>query len=658
MPPRIQSSAENHGDPSGKLWSMYLTEAEKEDEQITKHWVEDTGGILVFNGLLSAIIATFLTISVPRLLPDYGLQTVVLLTQLVNASAGAPAVVQNSLPFHPPASIVRVNVMWFLSLILSLSCALLTTSIQQSAREYLDHSRHHNTPLKQARIRRYMFEGVEKFQLSRAVGTMSFLLHVSVFLFLAGLIEFLLPINTTVAIFALGFIVVCACIYAITSMLPILHPNCPYRTPLSGFTYFSFHLSASVFFAAVMTIESIFHGFLLEISWWSIRDLRTPRYDGPSKWGTMLKAKVHAHYNQFRHGLQWRIAFSATEEPSRVDSDAISLHWTLTTLEDEKFEEFAARMPGFFESSAVPHASSVMLSLMSEYPPSDPLLGSRLRELLGSCRPGASPLTEEQRNNRLRVCLTSLWYCIKAYNLPENSGKPLAQNVRAIFASPQVIDWIQNENNFALRLLGRCFASLIVKKLANDIKSPTRTSFSTIMSEIACISYILNATRDQVLKWRDQKGAIDLANVAFLALGEFETLPASVAVTEGDMVDVYQKTLHILIEGFPSSWANVDWDTNQVARFNEIYIKFMNAPLPEVLKRRLRYIAERLHLSPTNVSVAVPKMVMPLPPKKMGSEKTPSYPVPSSNSSEGPSRIGNVPDSGFSDGISSTPTRD
>ena len=27
--------AENYGDPSGKLWSMYLTEAAKEDDEMT-----------------------------------------------------------------------------------------------------------------------------------------------------------------------------------------------------------------------------------------------------------------------------------------------------------------------------------------------------------------------------------------------------------------------------------------------------------------------------------------------------------------------------------------------------------------------------------------------------------------------------------------------
>ena len=42
---------ENYGDPSGKLWSMHLTEAKQDDDQITEKWTEDTGGVLVFVSL-------------------------------------------------------------------------------------------------------------------------------------------------------------------------------------------------------------------------------------------------------------------------------------------------------------------------------------------------------------------------------------------------------------------------------------------------------------------------------------------------------------------------------------------------------------------------------------------------------------------------------
>lgn len=50
-PPLIRAIyplTENYGDPSGGVWSMYLAKAEKQDDQITKNWFEDTGGVLVF----------------------------------------------------------------------------------------------------------------------------------------------------------------------------------------------------------------------------------------------------------------------------------------------------------------------------------------------------------------------------------------------------------------------------------------------------------------------------------------------------------------------------------------------------------------------------------------------------------------------------------
>ncbi|KAI9439749.1 hypothetical protein H4582DRAFT_1812904, partial [Lactarius indigo] len=217
---------------------MYLTEAKKEDGQITKNWTEDTQGVLVFvsseasfyiypmlkpskTGLFSAIVAAFIIESYKKLSPDSGDQTVALLTQLVNISTGAA--VQHSPPFKAPASIVRVNVMWFLSLILSLSCALLATLVQQWSRRYLEYAQHRGAPRKRARIRAYMFEGVEKFRLFQAVEAIPLLLHTSVFLFFAGLVDFLVPINKAVAYFALGCVIVFASIYGILTLLPSLH---------------------------------------------------------------------------------------------------------------------------------------------------------------------------------------------------------------------------------------------------------------------------------------------------------------------------------------------------------------------------------------------------------------------------------------------------
>ncbi|KAH9030550.1 hypothetical protein EDB84DRAFT_1602354 [Lactarius hengduanensis] len=640
---KTQTSAENYGDPSDKLWSMYLTEAKKEDGQITKKWTEDTNGVLVFTGLFSTIVAAFITESYKKLSPDSGDQTVKLLTQLVNFSAGVPIVVQNNPPpFKAPASIVRVNVMWFLSLILSLSCALLATLMQQWARRYLEYAQHRGAPRRRARIRAYMFEGVEKFHLSQAVEAIPLLLHTSVFLFFAGLIDFLVPINKVVAFSALGCVVVFALIYAILTLLPSLHLNCPYRTPLSGITYILFQFSALNIFSTAKAVEGIFHGLLLEIRRWSHPNVPGSPNVWPTRWRAMLEDKVSTHYERLLRGLRWRVELGAMEAPPGIDANA--LRWTLTTLdEDKEFEDFAARMPGFFDSRVSPNATSAMLSLMSEQSTSEPILGSCLRELLETCLPGTSLLTEEQRKSRLRVCLKSLWSCVRAYN--EKSEVPLTPYVRTTFASPQGIGWIRTEQDLATRLLGRCFGSLVVKKLANDITSSSRTSFAALTAEIACLSYLLGATSQQVTVWLDQD-TVDLVNVISLASGEMEALVAG--GTKGvptDVMDVFQQTLSILAEGIVPSSADVEWDL-QVARLHEIRSKFANARIPDVIKERLRYISERLSPYAGEVKIRVPS-----PEPDSGTTSSPG------TSQKLRLRIGGVPDS-FIDGNSSTPTPD
>ena len=533
--------------------------------------------------------------------------------------------------------------LWFLSLILSLTCALLATLMQQWARGYLGYAQHRGAPRKQARIRAYMFEGVEKFRMSQAVEAMPFLLHTSVFLFFAGLIEFLFTINNAVARYTLGCVVFFASIYVILTLLPNWHLNCPYRTPLSEITYSSFQFSATSLFWVADLIEGIFHGLLMEIWRWFHAGVGS-RDHGPTKWRAVLEEKAQTYYKQLLHSLRWRVVDSAMKAPSSVDKGA--LHWTLTTLDENKeFEDFAARMPGFFDSSAAPDATSAMLSLMSA--PSDPILGSRLHELLNTCLPGASLLTEEQRKGRLRICLKSLWYCLRAFNLPENLDVPLPPYVRAIFASPQVIRWIQTERDLATRLLGRCFGSLVVKKLANDITS--RRPLPPTTEEMPCLSAILGTTGEQVWEWLDHhEDAIDLANVTALASGGLDTLIASGAKgLPADVTDVFQQTLDILAKGMFSSQPNVEWDADQVRHFHEIYFKFANAPVPELLKERLQYIAERL---PPALYVEEPEMVMPCP--EVDSETTPSSPGPSQNLYTSLMRVGDVRDSGLGDGIS------
>jgi hypothetical protein len=597
-------------------------------------------------GLFSAIVASFITLSLPQLSPDSGSQTVALLTQLVNISSGAPLVVQDT-PFKAPASIVRVNVMWFLSLILSLSCALLATLMQQWSRRYLDYAQRRGAPIMRLLIRAYILDEVEKFGMSQAVEAMPLILHTSVFLFFAGLIDYLFPINTVVAYSALGCVVAFAFTYAILTLLPNMRLNSPYRTPLSGLTFFLFQFSALGLFKVATAIEGLFHGLLLKIWRWSHPDVRGSPNDWPTKWRAVLEDKVGTHYDRFLHGLRWSVERGAIGALPRTFPGV--LHWARTVSDDKKPEDFVALMPSFFDHLATIKATPAILSLMSEQPTSDPFLGSFLYDLLNTCLPGSSLLTEEQRKSRMRVCLKCLWYCVWPYNLPENVNEPLAPYLRSVFASPEIISWFQTEEDPTSRLLGRCFGSLVVKKLANDMTSPTRASIAGITSEMACISHIVDAPVGQVSDWLRREGAIDLANVISLTSGEYETLVAR--GTEGDVVDVFQLTLGILAEGIVSSHVSAEWDGDQVARFREIHSMFADAPVSDVLKERLQYISDSL---PPTVYVEGVRTEIPSPEPDLETTPTPGM---SQTSRMDPVQNDGASDSSSVDGISSTPAR-
>ena len=88
-------------------------------------------------------------------------------------------------PFSPPKYAIWVNSLWFLSLAISLTCAMLATLIQQWARRYLRMThRPRDSPHDAARIRAFFAHGIEKYRFSWVVEAIPTLIHISLFLFL------------------------------------------------------------------------------------------------------------------------------------------------------------------------------------------------------------------------------------------------------------------------------------------------------------------------------------------------------------------------------------------------------------------------------------------------------------------------------------------
>ena len=234
--------------------------------------------------------------------------------------------------------------------------------MQQWARRYKELAQSHGAPHRRGRIRAYIFDGIRKFGMTRAVATMPLLLHISVFLFFAGLVEFLFPTDTTVSYFTLCLVVAFVLAYAILTVSPNLYLNCPYATPLSEVTWRLSQVFVIVGLKAALGIEALFHNPIFKL--WTRFNRRVAELSVET-WMQALKAKLEVHRQRLSGGLRKSIERNAKDTSPMVAPSA--LEWTLTTLdEDKEIEQFAAGVPGLFDSHTIPDAS--ILSLMAVKP--------------------------------------------------------------------------------------------------------------------------------------------------------------------------------------------------------------------------------------------------------------------------------------------------
>ncbi|KAH9057263.1 hypothetical protein EDB87DRAFT_1793400, partial [Lactarius vividus] len=216
---------------------MYLEMATEEDKKMVEGWKADADGILIFTGLFSASVASLISVSVQDIRPNpqdtsnFYLANIYQTLANPNGSAISSPLPASPPPFFPPNYAIWVNAFLFLSLVISISCALLATLLQQWARRYLKVTQPRYGQHKRARIRAFFFEGVEKFLLPWAVEALPTLLHVSLFLFFAGVSVFLWNVNLTIFKSVVPWIGVCISLYGSITLVPISHHDSPYHTP-------------------------------------------------------------------------------------------------------------------------------------------------------------------------------------------------------------------------------------------------------------------------------------------------------------------------------------------------------------------------------------------------------------------------------------------
>ncbi|KAK0431807.1 hypothetical protein EV421DRAFT_1720129, partial [Armillaria borealis] len=183
--------------PNGRFWRTYLDEAYIFDGERLDGYQDTIDILLIFAGLFSAVLKTFLVQTSQNLQLDYNRISASLLMEIVGYQRSASNV--SSIPlssfypdmsFSPSLSDIWVNGLWFTSLTLSLITALATVLVKQWLNQYISIISD-SSPRERGRIRHYRFMGLEKWHVPMIIGLLPVLLHMSLGLFFAGLCIYL-----------------------------------------------------------------------------------------------------------------------------------------------------------------------------------------------------------------------------------------------------------------------------------------------------------------------------------------------------------------------------------------------------------------------------------------------------------------------------------
>jgi hypothetical protein len=167
--------------------------------------------------------------SYPQLQPDHAETSALLLAQLSKQLGNSSYTPPASEPFRVEPYAVRVNALWFLSLVMSLVVSLFCILFKQWIRSYLRWTT--VTPVSVAvGVRQYRYDGLRSWKFETTLTMLPVLMQAALIVFLGGLLAFAWNINKTIAVVVTVSAGGGVLILVATTILPILAPTSPYRT--------------------------------------------------------------------------------------------------------------------------------------------------------------------------------------------------------------------------------------------------------------------------------------------------------------------------------------------------------------------------------------------------------------------------------------------
>ncbi|KAL1716419.1 hypothetical protein EV715DRAFT_275014 [Schizophyllum commune] len=247
---------------NARFWHVLLDEGRVYDAELVDGWRDTLDVLLVFAGLFSAVVTTFVVQSSQALQPDYAQISVSLLAEMLAmqrawaTGSSIDDVPRSSLALDAVSASALdywCNGLWYISLSLSMSAALMAVLVKQWILAY--NSNVSGTPKQQALARQFRLIGVERWNVPLIVGLLPMLLHISLLLFFVGLSLYVFTLDSAIAWIIVALAIAVYLLYLVANILPMFDSQCPYKTPLSHYGYIGLRYALNGLLGWVRRIE-------------------------------------------------------------------------------------------------------------------------------------------------------------------------------------------------------------------------------------------------------------------------------------------------------------------------------------------------------------------------------------------------------------------
>ncbi|CDO69626.1 hypothetical protein BN946_scf184851.g14 [Trametes cinnabarina] len=241
-----------------KAWFDVTVLVKEYSDDRVEQWKGEIDNYLFFAGLFSAILTAFnvecFSFLQPTVVPADTALAILrhISSQLSSFSSSPPYINSSQPPFstisdiildaanspqQTPFFAILLNILLFASLMFSLCSAFLGILVLQWLKTFsgeLSGDSHVMAWLRQNRLNNLQDWHIEHF-----VGAVPLLLQISLLLFLAGLLVLLWTLNLGVFGVVCGLMVVLACVFIGTTILPLMRRDCAYLSPQTFGLYFA-----------------------------------------------------------------------------------------------------------------------------------------------------------------------------------------------------------------------------------------------------------------------------------------------------------------------------------------------------------------------------------------------------------------------------------